>query len=72
LLLEIIKRKKTHLALICALHFVFSNLNAQSNNLETQLKEVEQKVIDWRRDIHQNPELGNREFRTAEMVAKTS
>ena len=27
------------------------------------------KVIDWRRDIHQNPELGNREFRTAAKVA---
>jgi amidohydrolase len=30
---------------------------------------VEQKVIAWRRDIHQNPELGNREFRTAKLVA---
>ncbi|AUD03696.1 amidohydrolase [Spirosoma pollinicola] len=28
-----------------------------------------QKVIDWRRDIHQNPELGNREFRTAAKIA---
>ena len=26
-------------------------------------------MIEWRRDIHQHPELGNREFRTAEMVA---
>ena len=48
----------------------FSNLNAQSNNIEIKIKEVEQKVIDWRRDIHQNPELGNREFRTAALVAK--
>jgi amidohydrolase len=30
---------------------------------------LEQKVIEWRRDIHQNPELGNREFRTAKLVA---
>ena len=30
---------------------------------------VESKVIAWRRDIHQNPELGNREFRTAKLVA---
>jgi amidohydrolase len=65
-----IEMKKTHLVFVCALHFIFSNLNAQSNDLETQLKKVEQKVIDWRRDIHQNPELGNREFRTAAMVAK--
>ncbi len=26
-------------------------------------------VVAWRRDIHENPELGNREFRTADMVA---
>ena len=48
----------------------FPKLNAQSNNLERNFKDIEQKVIDWRRDIHQNPELGNREFRTAALVAK--
>ena len=30
---------------------------------------IEDKVIGWRRDIHQNPELGNRETRTAGLVA---
>ncbi len=30
---------------------------------------LEQKVIEWRRDIHQHPELSNREFRTAKVVA---
>jgi len=30
---------------------------------------LESKVITWRRDIHQNPELGNREVRTAKLVA---
>jgi amidohydrolase len=30
---------------------------------------LESKVIAWRRDIHQNPELGNREFRTSKLVA---
>ena len=30
---------------------------------------IESKVIEWRRDFHQNPELSNREFRTAEKVA---
>ena len=30
---------------------------------------IESKVIEWRRDIHQNPELSNREFKTAEKVA---
>lgn len=30
---------------------------------------VQPKVVAWRRDIHQHPELGNREFRTADLVA---
>ncbi|XQW85297.1 M20 family metallopeptidase [Thalassotalea piscium] len=33
------------------------------------LKQVENKVIKWRRDFHQNPELGNRETRTAKIIA---
>lgn len=31
---------------------------------------VEQKVIDWRRDLHQHPELSNREFRTSKIIEK--
>jgi amidohydrolase len=30
---------------------------------------LEPQVIAWRRDLHQNPELGNREVRTARIVA---
>jgi amidohydrolase len=30
---------------------------------------VEPQVIAWRRDIHEHPELSNREFRTAKLVA---
>jgi len=33
-------------------------------------KEVEPRVVAWRRDFHQHPELGNREFRTAKAVAE--
>ncbi|MDH5630198.1 MAG: amidohydrolase [Gammaproteobacteria bacterium] len=40
------------------------------NNLEKLVDSVERKVINWRRDFHQNPELSNREFRTAEKVAE--
>jgi len=35
-----------------------------------ETKAVEAKMIAWRRDIHQNPELGNREFRTSALVAE--
>ncbi len=31
---------------------------------------IETKVIEWRRDFHQHPELGNNEVRTAAIVAK--
>ncbi|MGQ9426388.1 amidohydrolase [Gilvimarinus sp. F26214L] len=43
------------------------NLNAIADGL---LSTVEDKVVAWRRDIHQHPELGNREFRTAQRVAE--
>jgi amidohydrolase len=43
---------------------------AQSPKLEKDYAAIEDKVIEWRRDIHQNPELGNREFKTAEKIAK--
>jgi amidohydrolase len=31
---------------------------------------IEPRVIEWRRDFHRNPELSNREFRTAGIVAE--
>jgi amidohydrolase len=31
--------------------------------------QLENKVIQWRHEIHQNPELSNREFKTAEKIA---
>ena len=31
---------------------------------------IEAKVIAWRRDFHEHPELGNQEFRTSEIIAK--
>ncbi|MDZ4374925.1 MAG: amidohydrolase [Phenylobacterium sp.] len=30
---------------------------------------IQPKVVNWRRDIHQNPELGNQEVRTSKLVA---
>ena len=38
--------------------------------VEAAADAIEAKVIGWRRDIHQHPELGNREVRTAALVAK--
>ena len=43
---------------------------ARAADLEILLKTVDSKVIAWRRDIHQHPELSNREVRTAKLVAE--
>ena len=37
---------------------------------EARARAVEPQVVTWRRDIHQHPELSNREFRTAALVAE--
>ena len=37
--------------------------------LDELTRAVEPRVIEWRRDIHQHPELSNREVRTAKLVA---
>jgi Peptidase family M20/M25/M40 len=38
--------------------------------LDAAAVEIEGKMIAWRRDFHQNPELGNQEKRTARLVAQ--
>ncbi len=37
--------------------------------VDATIQSINDKVVAWRRDIHQHPELGNREFRTAKLVA---
>jgi amidohydrolase len=36
----------------------------------TKADAISSKVIAWRRDFHEHPELGNQEFRTSEIIAK--
>lgn len=43
---------------------------SHKSEIDRLAKIVESKAIEWRRDFHQNPELGNREFRTAKIVAE--
>src|SRR5688572_11863869 len=61
-------------AAACAALFVASGAHAASKvdraRVDSLRREVEPKVIEWRRDIHQNPELSNREVRTARLVAE--
>jgi amidohydrolase len=51
---------------------VFSQERESSHlwqKIEQLSSKIEPKVIEWRRDFHQHPELSNREFRTAQKVA---
>lgn len=48
------------------------SVSAQSplvKSIDLKAPALEQKLVEWRRHFHQNPELGNREFKTAEKVA---
>jgi amidohydrolase len=40
-----------------------------ASEIDRRSAEVQAKVVAWRRDVHQNPELGNREERTSKLVA---
>jgi amidohydrolase len=64
-----------HKFLVILLIAIASGTTAQVNTrlqtkLDQQAKEIETKVIEWRRHIHQNPELSNRETQTAAYVAE--
>ena len=41
-----------------------------ANQIDRLTDKVESKVIAWRRDFHQHPELSNREVRTSKIVAE--
>ncbi|NBB18468.1 amidohydrolase [Runella sp. CRIBMP] len=68
------KTRQTTLIFIALLNLFSFQLLAQKSNyselIANNAAKIELKVIAWRHDIHQNPELGNREFRTAELIAK--
>lgn len=56
---------------LCLLLFTVSLFaqNKLHQKIDLKADAVETKVIEWRHDLHQNPELSNREFKTGEKVA---
>lgn len=62
------------LYLLTAIIFVVTDVTAQTSNLKARIDqradELENQVIEWRRYFHENPELSNREFNTAKVVAE--
>lgn len=73
-------RESTRTAILCAVvccAFILTTPTADASQraeIDARIAElaegIEPDIISWRRDIHEHPELGNREFRTAELVAK--
>jgi len=59
-------------AVVAALGLATGGAAAQDLNarLDAAISKLEPRVIEWRRDFHQNPELSNREFRTSKIVAE--
>lgn len=65
---------KPIILLMAFMGLISSRSNGQSATalkakIAQKAQTLESKVVAWRRDFHQNPELGNREFKTAEKVA---
>ncbi len=52
---------------------IFTSYHIYSQEIDPEIASsaaaIESKVIEWRRDFHQNPELSNREFKTAKKIA---
>ncbi len=58
------------LSLACALGASVAHAaEGQRPEVAQQAQRLQPKVLAWRRDIHQHPELGNRETRTSKLVA---
>ena len=55
--------------LIIAICTVLLPAQALAADLNEKIDAVMPKVVEWRRDFHQHPELSNQEFRTAKIVA---
>ena len=48
---------------------IFSTAQNTDAELDKNIAEIKPEVINWRRYLHQHPELSNREYNTAAYVA---
>ena len=62
---------KPILNFICILSITIAEAQTSSGEhyIIDAVEKMESKTISWRRDFHQNPELSNREVRTAKIIA---
>jgi amidohydrolase len=74
----ILEHTQTHVSMKRSLLFAFTILSLSSTaqtmatkaSISAKADALKDKVIAWRRDFHEHPELGNREVRTSEIIAK--
>jgi amidohydrolase len=65
-------KQSTRWVLIPILLFFITTTNAQQNRqpvIDQKAAAILPQVIEWRRYLHQHPELSNREYKTAEYIA---
>jgi amidohydrolase len=64
--------KKTVFFTCFSAFFFANNLFAQQQSavIDLQSKAIQNSLVEWRRHLHQHPELGNREFKTAAYIVE--
>jgi len=62
----------SHTVIFCIfLYLFFPIVNAvHEDEIESRSSDLEDRVIEWRRFFHENPELSNREFETSTFIMK--
>ena len=55
---------------LCPAAALAQSANPLAGQIDRLTSELTPQVVAWRRDFHQHPELGNREFRTAKVIAE--
>lgn len=60
---------KKHLLLLLLTVTAYSTNAQMDADILKDIDKIESQVIDWRHYFHENPELSNREFKTAEKIA---
>jgi amidohydrolase len=62
---------KTTVSALLFFCFILNSFGQTNDeNIDKLSNDIEGKVLEWRRHIHENPELSNREFNTAKYIAK--
>lgn len=63
--------KKLYLLILCIISVqAMAQTSVLRNMVSKKADSLQSKIVAWRRDFHEHPELGNREVRTSGIIAK--